>query len=95
MYSRRLLLQCSVIAVICTAAIFLFPVANGSFTSTHGPVTVLRAWRVAVLSLVAVALTATAGLGGRQWLAKSSSSTLEEAFAGRQPSRDPCCVLRC
>jgi hypothetical protein len=47
MGDRRLRRELSIIALICTLGIFLLPCASGSYTSIHGPVTALRAIRIA------------------------------------------------
>jgi len=32
----------AILAILCTAALFLFPAVRGSYTAVHGPVTALR-----------------------------------------------------
>jgi hypothetical protein len=46
MRHRRLRSELSVIALICTLGIFLFPATSGPYSSIHGPVTALRAIRI-------------------------------------------------
>jgi len=45
MRDRHLRRELSMIALICTLGIFLFPATSGSYSSIHGPVTALRAIR--------------------------------------------------
>jgi len=49
----------SVSAVVCVLLMFLFPLAQGNFQSTHGPVTALRSMRaffLLVFSMMRAAL---------------------------------------
>jgi hypothetical protein len=95
MLSRRLAVKWAVLAVICTAAVFLFPAATGPFTAVHGPATALRAWHMAVSTLAGMALVAMLIRSLTQALHGCCRSP-EELFRNLSPS-DPqlSCTLRC
>ena len=83
---------------ICVLLLFFFPVAQGPFQATHGPITVFRA-RKALLMLVFLVLDAAAGVLARA--GKSCISALRlllshsgSGLAGVQPG-DCRAVLRC
>ena len=46
----------AVLAILCTLAILLFPVASGPYPATHGPVTSLEAMRTGFLLWLNIAL---------------------------------------
>jgi hypothetical protein len=41
-FSRRFGFDFVLLAIVCIAALFLFPVTTGSYSAVHGPVTVLQ-----------------------------------------------------
>ena len=41
-------------AIVCVLLLFFFPLAHGSFQSTHGPVTALRSKRSLLLLFLAI-----------------------------------------
>jgi hypothetical protein len=41
-FSRRFGFDFVLLAIVCIAALFFFPAANGSYSAVHGPVTVLQ-----------------------------------------------------
>lgn len=45
-------------AVVCVLLLFFFPLAQGNFQSTHGPVTALRAKRSVTILLFTIVMAA-------------------------------------
>lgn len=45
-------------AIVCVLLLFFFPLAQGNFQSTHGPVTALRSKRSLLLLFLAIVQTA-------------------------------------
>jgi len=54
--NRRLKPGLSVVVLVCTLGIFLFPAAAGPYSVVHGPVTTLRALQAAVAVFWSIAL---------------------------------------
>lgn len=50
----------ALLAVMAIAALFFFPAAHGSYSSTHGPITALRSFRLRVFLLLVIAAAAAA-----------------------------------
>lgn len=48
----------ALVAILCATAIFFFPVARGSYSAVHGPVTALRSIRTKFWNWLALALVA-------------------------------------
>jgi len=63
MFPRNLGYELTILAVICTVAIFLFPAARGSYSAVHGPVTALLSFRVRLKLWLGMALAALHLLG--------------------------------
>jgi hypothetical protein len=85
-----------VFAAVCVLLMFLFPLPQGNFQSTHGPTTALRSQRaslVLVFTIITAALTAlfwpTVSLLARSFGRAIVFKDQTENLAG------PVCVLRC
>ena len=66
MFPRDLGYEFAILAVICTVAIFLFPMARGSYSAVHGPVTALLSLRAKLKLWLGIALAALHLLGRMQ-----------------------------
>lgn len=55
---RQFCLSTVLITIACVLSLFFFPLPHGSFVSTHGPVTGLRAWQALYLLSLSVAALA-------------------------------------
>jgi hypothetical protein len=94
MSSRFQLIGWVVLAVICTAVIFLFPAQAGPYSVVRGPATALRAWDFAVGTLAGIALAASvisARLMFNESLPLPGESGLDSATSQFASS----CILRC
>ncbi|HKD92659.1 MAG TPA: hypothetical protein VKB56_12165 [Terriglobales bacterium] len=88
-----------VAALICVVAIFFHPAAVGSFVSTHGPVTSMRARKVAlaVFALLIACATMireflTLPLSAPQWL---GNEKFDPAVLTPNEDLSLHCLLRC
>lgn len=50
----------ALLALMAVAALFFFPLAHGSFSATHGPITALRASRFRAVLMFAMAAASAA-----------------------------------
>jgi hypothetical protein len=57
MLSRYLTSEFAIVAIVCIAALFLFPAMHGPYSAVHGPVTALLSIRAKVKLRLAMALT--------------------------------------
>jgi len=55
---NRLRRELSVVVLLCTLGVFLFPVGSGPYSAVHGPVTALRAQRDSFATFCSMALAA-------------------------------------
>jgi hypothetical protein len=97
----RLRRELSLVVLLCTLGLLLFPAPTGPYSAVHGPVTALRALRSSLATLWSMALTALrraplrpafpAGLTG------SSGLAILRGLALSLPSPRGCAVtvLRC
>lgn len=95
MCSRRLLTEWAVLAVICTAVVFLFPAHVGPFSVVHGPATALRAWDFAVSTFVGIALAASTVLSPQPLSHESSRCSDELIWASALLQTRSSSILRC
>jgi hypothetical protein len=58
MFLRHFSYEFAILAILCIAAIFLFPVIQGPYSAVHGPVTALLSIKARLLMWLALALTA-------------------------------------
>jgi hypothetical protein len=77
MGDRRLRRELSIVALVCTLGIFLCPSSSGPYSSVHGPVTALRAIRIATDVVQAFQLVPS----------KTASTGLKLAFEHRPPAQ--------
>jgi hypothetical protein len=54
----------ALLAIMAIAALFFFPAAHGSYSSTHGPITALRSFRLRtfLLFVICAAVTLLSGI---------------------------------
>jgi hypothetical protein len=96
MFSGRIACKLAVITVLCVVSLFLFPAAQGSYTSVHGPVTALQSVRAVLrlrLAMIAATLSSSALL-----LSSAAVSRIHALFAALMPDSafpDFTSVLRC
>lgn len=87
----------AILAILCTLAIFFFPLVSGPYPVTHGPATDFETVRAAqlLLSIIAVAaLLALARLTRPVASVISSPADLHSALLQLLPAIEPL-VLRC
>ncbi|HET7440665.1 MAG TPA: hypothetical protein VFJ47_05130 [Terriglobales bacterium] len=87
----------AILAILCTLAIFFFPLVSGPYPVTHGPATDFETVRAAqlLLAIIAVAaMVALARLTRHFALVISSSADLQPASLPLLPAIDSL-VLRC
>ncbi len=91
---KRIAAVVILVGTIC--AIFLFPLADGPFSATHGPVTALRAARSALLMFLFLSNAALIRSGG---IVRPLPSTMASAFFASLLAPHPGCssasALRC
>ena len=58
MTSGRIGRELALLTILCVLLIFLFPVSQGPYSTTNGPVTALRAVRAAQLIYLCIAVAA-------------------------------------
>jgi hypothetical protein len=95
MRSGRPLIEWALLAVICTAVVFLFPATAGPFSVVHGPATALRAWNSALAILMGIALAASAVLALKLKFHASCRWLGEFDLVSATPSTLTLCILRC
>jgi hypothetical protein len=81
LFSRHLKLELSVMAILCTLAIFFFSAPAGPYSVVHGPVTALQALRASLVvfwSMVMAAFSLVALLALTHTICACSSFGPEE-----------------
>ena len=82
--------------ILCTAALFFFPVAHGSYSAVHGPVTALQSIKSRLRMWVIMAVAACSPTVKRLYAADSRHPFQACArIAGILSSSDQTFVLRC
>jgi hypothetical protein len=79
---------------ILVLALLLFPAAHGSFISTHGPVTALRALQSAAAILLAITVSHVLLMIRAAAACRPAPVPLEKPAAA-QPDREATCSLIC
>lgn len=85
-------------ALVCVLLLFFFPLTQGNFQSTHGPVTALRAKRnllVLVFSIISAALLVFAMLIFRQLFERVRSLSSANESSGLLHQAALSSILRC
>lgn len=97
MCSRRVLIQWAVLAIVCTIAILIFPAAQGSFTSVHGPATALRAWQLAATILAMIAMAGKTASVSHGFILDSVFCDVlkDRTISGTTSLYDASSILRC
>jgi hypothetical protein len=85
----------AILAVICTIAIFLFPVASGPYSAVHGPVTALRSLRLRIKLWLGMALAALSWLGCVLFGGFTELRMVRQRVLAPLLSLDRIAVLRC
>lgn len=93
--SQQFSYQFAVIAIVCTIALFLFPVARGSYSAVHGPVTALRSMRTKFLTWVAVTWHALCRLSGPALRNPSLALDQAQTVTARSSLDEYTTILRC
>jgi hypothetical protein len=57
-FSRDFGFEFVLLLILCTASLFFFPVAHGSYSAVHGPVTILQSIKTRLQMWVVMALAA-------------------------------------
>lgn len=91
----RYLGNVALVVLMAVAALFFFPAAHGSFSSTHGPITAVRSLRMRTLLMFAIAAAAavlTALVRGLMVLGSCRCDLFPAALSACSSS---CSPLRC
>jgi hypothetical protein len=57
-FSREFGFEFVLLLILCTASLFFFPVAHGSYSAVHGPVTILQSIKTRLQMWVIMAIAA-------------------------------------
>jgi hypothetical protein len=95
-FARHFGFEFVLLLILCTASLFFFPVAHGSYSAIHGPVTALQSIKTKLQMWVTMAITACSPKVkhpfARNWRRRLQAySAIESMFA----SPDQIFVLRC
>jgi hypothetical protein len=96
MFSRQLTSEFAVVAILCAAAVLLFPAVRGPYSAVHGPVTALRSTQTRLKMWLVMALAALHILGGSLAVCHTVLCVLStRAFSLRSSPPGKVFFLRC